>query len=64
MLADILVPILLFIVLSPGFLLTIPSGSKGLFASGQTSYESIFVHALVFGAVYLGLRAVFPAYYN
>ena len=36
---------LLFIVLSPGVLLTLPAGSKGVFMSGQTS---LLAHAAVF----------------
>jgi hypothetical protein len=39
---------LLFFVLSPGVLLTIPAGSKGLFMSGQTSLAAAAVHAVVF----------------
>jgi hypothetical protein len=39
---------LLFFVLSPGVLLTIPPGSKGLFMSGQTSVVAALVHAVVF----------------
>ena len=39
---------ILFFVLSPGVLLTIPAGSKGLFMSGQTSITAVFVHTLVF----------------
>ena len=39
---------LLFFLLSPGVLLTIPPGSKGLFVSGQTSILAAAVHALVF----------------
>ena len=38
----------LFFVLSPGVLLTLPPGSKGIFFSGQTSLVAAFVHALVF----------------
>ena len=33
---DLLVTTSLFLALSPGMLLTIPSGSKGIFMSGQT----------------------------
>ena len=43
--------VLLFVVLSPGVLLTIPPGSGGLFLSGQTSFAAAAVHALVFAAV-------------
>lgn len=42
---------LLFFVLSPGVLLTIPPGSRGLFLSGQTSVTAALVHAVVFVAV-------------
>jgi len=42
----------LFIVLSPGLLLTLPSGSKGLFMSMQTSVGAIFLHGLVFAILY------------
>ena len=39
---------LLFFILSPGVLLTIPPGSRGLFVSGQTSILAAAVHAVVF----------------
>jgi len=38
---------LLFFLLSPGFLLTLYPGSRGLFLSGQTNYYSIILHTLV-----------------
>jgi hypothetical protein len=38
----------LFFVLSPGVLLTLPPGSKGVFMSCQTSILAAAVHALVF----------------
>lgn len=38
----------LFFVLSPGVILTLPAGSKGVFFSGQTSVVAAAVHALVF----------------
>jgi len=53
--ANILVPVILFILLSPGVLLSIPAGSGRL--------VQVVTHAAVFGAVYLGLRTVFPQYY-
>lgn len=43
--------VLLFIVLSPGVLLTIPPGTGGPFLSGQTSFAAAAVHALVFAAI-------------
>ncbi len=42
---------LLFFVLSPGVLLTIPAGSRGLFFSRQTSLIAAAVHAIVFVVV-------------
>lgn len=38
----------LFFVLSPGILLTLPAGSKGIWMSCQTSVPAAIVHALVF----------------
>ena len=43
-----LAAVVLFIVLSPGLLLTLPPVGKKVFMSGLTSYPSVFVHALVF----------------
>lgn len=61
--ADILVPLVLFIALTPGVLLTIPPGSKGLFMSGQTSPASVAVHTLVFAVVFALLRKQYSQYY-
>ena len=38
----------LFFLLSPGVLLTLPAGSKGIWMSGQTSIAAALVHSLVF----------------
>ena len=40
--------ILLVFLLSPGVLLTLPPGGKGVFMSGQTSLAAAAVHAVVF----------------
>jgi hypothetical protein len=61
--ADLLVTAVLFALLSPGMLLTLPPGSSGVFASGQTGVTPIFVHALVFAVVFAFLRKQFPAVY-
>jgi len=53
--ANILVPVILFILLTPGILLALPPGSSRLV---QT-----VTHAVVFGAAYWALRSVFPQYY-
>lgn len=63
MIANIVVPVILFILLSPGVLLTLPPMSKGVFMSGQTSRMAVVVHAVVFAVVYSYLRATFPMYY-
>jgi len=61
--ADLIVPALLFIVLSPGVLLTLPPGSKGVFRSGQTSLPAVAVHTLVFALVFSFMRTRFATYY-
>ncbi len=49
----------LFILLSPGVLLTIPPLSRGLFMSGQTSFMAVLVHAVVFCLAYYYLKPFF-----
>ena len=39
---------ILFILLSPGVVLTLPPGSLGVFGSGQTSIVAAIIHAFVF----------------
>lgn len=58
---DLVVPVLLFVVLSPGLLLQLPSSS---IRSGSTSMVSIALHALVFAALYAALRVQFPDKYK
>lgn len=53
--ANVLVPVVLFVVLSPGVLLSLPPGSPHLI--------QVLTHAAVFGLVYFMLRTVFPQYY-
>ncbi len=46
--------VLLFILLSPGFLLSIPAVGGKYFMTGKTSTTAVLVHAVVFGlALYL-----------
>jgi hypothetical protein len=52
---NVIVPVLLFILLSPGVLLSLPAGSSRL--------VQVVTHAAVFGVVYTLLRMVFPQYY-
>jgi hypothetical protein len=60
---DLIVTTMLFLALSPGMLLTLPPGSKGVFMSGQTSPASALVHTVVFALVFALLRKQFPKYY-
>ena len=64
--ADLLVPASLFLLLSPGMLLTIPPGKIGgalTGAAGSTSPSAIGVHTFVFMIVYSVLRSAFPKVY-
>jgi hypothetical protein len=52
---NVLVPVILFVVLSPGVLLALPPG--------QSLLVQVLTHAVVFGLVYWGLRTTFPQFY-
>lgn len=58
--ADLIVPAVLFILLSPGLLVTIPPGS---IMSGTTSTPAVLVHTIVFAVAFGLLRSSFPKYY-
>jgi hypothetical protein len=60
---DLIVTTALFVILSPGLLLTLPPGSKGVFTSGETSLAAAVTHALVFALVFASLRKQFPQFY-
>jgi hypothetical protein len=51
MYTSLLIAAVLFFVLSPGIILTLPPGGRGIFYSGQTSLVAAAVHAVVFFAV-------------
>ncbi len=53
--ANVLVPVLLFVLLTPRLLLALPSG--------QPLWVQTLTHAAVFGVVYAVLRTMFPQYY-
>jgi hypothetical protein len=61
--ADLIVPSLLFILLTPGVILTLPPSGGSIFFSGQTGIVSVLVHAVVFSITFASLRGVFPQYY-
>jgi hypothetical protein len=42
--------VLLFILLSPGIILTLPPVKNSIFFSSRTSILAVFVHALIFAA--------------
>lgn len=60
---DLIVTGLLFVLLSPGLLLTLPPSSGGILRSGQTSTQSVVTHAVVYAIVFAFLRKQFPSYY-
>jgi hypothetical protein len=61
--ADLIVPAILFMLLSPGMILTLPPGVKGALMSGETGVAPVFVHSLVFAFIFALLRKQFPAVY-
>lgn len=61
--ADLIVPAVLFVLLTPGVLLTLPPGSGGVWMSRQSSLPAVGVHALVFAIAFASLRGTFPAAY-
>ena len=54
--ANLIVPIILFIILSPGLLLTLPD-------TKSSKLVVVLTHAAIFGLVYAALLTVFPKYY-
>jgi len=61
--ADLIVPALLFVLLTPGVILTLPPNGGPIFFSGHTGIVSILVHTVVFSILFASLRGVFPQYY-
>jgi hypothetical protein len=61
--ADLIVPAVLFVLLTPGLLLTIPPKNGGFWMSGQTSPAAVGAHTLVFALVFAFMRGKFPQYY-
>lgn len=52
--------VILFVLLSPGFLLSIPAVGGKYLMTGKTSTTAVLVHALVFGIVLYILRKYYP----
>jgi len=57
--ADLVVPLVLFTLLSPGMLLSLPPGGE----PGSTSTTKVLVHAIVFSVIFALLRYKFPQFY-
>ena len=58
--ADLVVPALLFVLLSPGVLLSLPSLK---IASGTTGVPAVTIHTFIFVLLFALLRSRFPQYY-
>jgi len=62
--ADLIVPAVLFVLLTPGVLLTLPPGPSGrIFMSGEFGAVPTLVHAVVFAVVFATMRKTFAKYY-
>lgn len=60
---NVLVPAILFNVLSPGNILTLPPKDMKVLFSGMTSRAAIAVHTVVFALVYSLLRVKYSEFY-
>jgi len=54
--------VLLFVVLSPGLVLTLPPVGSKIFFSGKTSVTAVLVHAVVFAAALYLLKTELERY--
>lgn len=60
----LIAPTLLFILLSPGLLLTLPPQGDSYFHSGQTSTVAILVHSAVFLVLLIILQMLMPSLFG
>lgn len=61
--ADLIVPMFLFVALTPGVLLTLPPIGGKIFMSGATGLPQVMLHTIVFSLTYASLRGTFPSVY-
>lgn len=61
--ANILVPVILFVLLTPGVLFTVPQVSVLVNVPGLNVNNQVLAHAGIFAAVYFVLRTLFPQFY-
>lgn len=52
----------LFVLLSPGLIVTLPPGPGGILMSGETSRSAVLTHALLFGVLAYCVHKRFPEY--
>ena len=50
--------VILFILLAPGLLLTLPPIGKSIFMSGKTSVMAVLVHAAIFAAALYYVKSI------
>lgn len=60
--ADLIVPALFFVLLTPGVILTIPADGP-MFFSGSTGIVPVMVHSVVFSIMWASTRGLFPQFY-
>lgn len=58
--ANIIMPVVLFVLLCPGVLLSVPGAG---WTPGYADMKVVATHAAVFAAAWVGLRIVFAKYY-
>ena len=58
--ANVVMPILLFVLFFPGFLFTIPGA---IWTPGQADWAVLFTHTAIFAFLWVFLRGTFARYY-
>ena len=61
--SDLIVPAVLFVLLTPGVILTLPPNGGPVFFSGRTGIVQVLVHTVVFTITFASLRGIFPQFY-
>ena len=61
--ADLIVPAVLFVLLTPGVILTLPPSGGPVLFSGRTGIVQVLVHTVVFTITFASLRGIFPQFY-
>jgi hypothetical protein len=61
--SDLIVPAVLFVLLTPGVILTLPPNGGPVLFSGHTGIVQVLVHTVVFTITFASLRGIFPQFY-